>query len=150
MKIKSQKRLAAQIAKASKKRVKLDYTKLEEIKESITKSDIRNLIKDKVIVIKQKKGVSRVRAKKIQAQKRKGRRKGPGKKKSKINARISKKRRWINKIRAQRNFLKKLKETKNINNENYRILYLKSKGGFFRNIRHIKVYIQEHDLVQKK
>lgn len=150
MKLKSQKRLAAQIMKASKKRVKLDYTKLDEIKESITNADIRGLIKDKIIKVKQKKGISRVRAKKRQAQRRKGRKKGPGKRKAKINARISKKRRWINKIRVQRKFLNELRDKQIISNNTFRMLYLKAKGGFFRNKKHIKVYISEHDLILKK
>ncbi len=150
MKLKSQKRLAAQITNSSKKRVKLDYTKLDEIKESITKADIRGLIKDGVIKVKQKKGISRVRAKKKQNQRRKGRRKGPGRVKSKINARIKKKKRWINKIRPQRKFLKQLKDKGILNNRTYRSLYLKAKGGFFRNKRHIKLYINEHDLIKKK
>ena len=150
MTLKSQKRLAAQIMKASKKRIKLDYTKLDEIKEAITKSDIRGLIKDKVIKVKQKKGVSRVRARKRQIQKRKGRKKGPGRKKAKINAKISKKRRWINKIRIQRKFLNELKDKNIISNKTFRTLYLKSKGGFFRNKRHIKVYINENSLILKK
>ncbi len=149
MNTKSQKRLAAQVAKVSKKRVKLDNTKLDEIKESITKADIRGLIKEKIIKVKQKKGVSRIRTKKRQIQKRKGRQKGPGKKKSKINARITKKRRWINKVRAQRKFLNKLRDKEIVTKTTFRMLYLKSKGGFFRNIRHIKVYIKEHDLILK-
>jgi len=150
MKLKSQKRLAAKIMKVSKKRVKLDFTKSEEIKESITKGDIRGLIKDKIIKVKQKKGISRLRAKKRREQKKKGRQKGAGKKKSSINARIKKKRRWINKIRPQREFIRLLKNKEKIDNKTYRMLYLKAKGGFFRNKRHIKLYINEHDLIIKK
>ena len=49
MKLDNQKRLAAQILKCSKKRVKFDPDRSSDIKESITKADIRNLIKEEAI-----------------------------------------------------------------------------------------------------
>jgi ribosomal protein L19E len=36
-----------------------------------------------------------------------------------------------------------LKEKKIIDDKLYRELYLKSKGGFFRSKRHIKIYLEE-------
>ena len=47
--MKTQKRLAAYILKCSPKKVKFDETKLEEIKEAITKADIRGLIAQGII-----------------------------------------------------------------------------------------------------
>jgi large subunit ribosomal protein L19e len=46
MKLKVQKRLAADILKCSIKKIKIDQSRLEDIKESITKKDIRTLIKE--------------------------------------------------------------------------------------------------------
>ena len=49
MNLKSKKRIAAKILKCSPKRVKLDPSRDDEIKESVTKADLRSLIKDKAI-----------------------------------------------------------------------------------------------------
>ena len=81
-------------------------------------------------------------------QKRKGRRKGIGSRKGKFTARLKPKKTWMSKIRVQRDFLKELKLKKLINNQNYRNLYLKAKGGFFRNKRHLKTYVNERGLIE--
>ena len=47
MQLKIQKRLAAQILKTSKNNIQLDSSRLEEIKEAITKADIKSLIKER-------------------------------------------------------------------------------------------------------
>jgi len=143
MKVNNQKRLAAQILKCSKKRIKFDPDRLSDIKEAITKADIKGLIKDKAIRKVHAKGVSRGRARKRLVQRRKGKQKGQGSRKGSRGARLPRKREWINKIRAQRELLKKLKEKKIIDDKLYRELYLKSKGGFFRSRRHIKLYLKE-------
>lgn len=143
MKIDNQKRLAAQILKCSKKRVKFDPDSSSEIKEAITKADIRGLIKDKIISKIPARGVSRGRARKRLVQKRKGKQKGEGSKKGSKGARLPKKKAWMNKIRAQRKLLKLLKKNKIIDGKLYREFYSKSKGGFFRSRRHIKIYLEE-------
>jgi len=150
MKLKTQKRLASQILKCSPKRVKFDEDRLEDIKEAITKADIRSLIIDKAISKKNKKGISRVRAKKRATQKRKGKQRGQGSRKGKKTARAPKKNEWMNRIRLQRLFLKELKEKGLINKNTFRLLYNKAKGGFFRSKRHIKIYLEEHDLINEK
>ena len=93
---------------------------------------------------------SRAGARKIKKQKAKGKRKGAGSRKGKINSRISKKERWIIKIRAQRKLLKELREKKEIPKEAYSDLYMKAKGGFFRSRRHIMIYLEERGLKKKK
>lgn len=143
MKLDTQKRLAAQLLKCSKKRVRFDTERLEDIKEAITKADIRGLINDKVITKVHAKGVSRGRARHKLMQKRKGKQKGEGSRKGSRGARLSRKREWINRIRAQRELLDILKEKKVIDGHLYRELYLKSKGGFFRSRRHIRLYLEE-------
>ena len=149
MKLHVQKRLAASIMKRSKKKISLDQSRLEEVKEAITRFDIKSLIKDKAIKAKPVKGPSKVRSRKIKVQKRKGRQSGPGSRKGKATARVSKKEVWMNKVRKQRIFLKELKDKKLIEPKVYRALYNKSKGGYFRSKRHIKLYIDEHKLVNK-
>jgi len=58
MKLDVQKRIAASVLKCSPKRVIFDSTKLKEIKEAITRSDIRGLVIDGFISKKRKKGIS--------------------------------------------------------------------------------------------
>jgi ribosomal protein L19E len=65
------------------------------------------------------------------------------------NARTPKKQRWMSTIRLQRQFLKELKDRKLITTGTYRELYMKSKGGFFRSRRHLKIYMNERNMVQK-
>tara|TARA_Y100000310_G_C20342410_1_gene650418 strand:- start:192 stop:632 length:441 start_codon:yes stop_codon:yes gene_type:complete len=141
--MKTQKRLAASILGCSPKKIVFDREQLEEIKEAITKHDMKLLIGRKTVKAKQTKGVSRVRANKILAQKRKGRQKGHGSRKGKSTARLPSKKSWEARIRKQRSFIKELKVKEKIDNKIYRELYRKCKGGFFRNQRHIKVYLQE-------
>lgn len=143
MKLNNQKGLASKILNCSKKRVIFDIERLEEIKEAITKADLRGLIKDKAISAKPMKGISRGRARKRQEQRRKGRQKGHASKKGKKTARLPKKKAWMNKIRNQRKFLKELKDKKIINKQTNSNLRSKAKGGFFRSKRHIKVFLEK-------
>ncbi len=149
MKTKTQKNIAAKVSKRSRKKIKLDITRFEDIKEAITRADIRALIKSGAIGVKKAKGVSRARAKKNQKQKVLGRRKGHGSRKGTANARLKNKEKWMSKIRLQRAFLKELKSKNKLTKEVYKDLYRKAKGGFFRSKRHIKIYITEHNLVKK-
>lgn len=148
--LKTQKRLAAQILKCSPKRVWFDPNRLDEIKEGITKFDIRNLVKDNAIKEKPVRATSRSGARRRILQKRKGRRKGSGSRKGKRTARLPKKKGWMNKIRLMRRFLKELRDKGLITKRDYRALYLKAKGGFFRSKRHIKLYIEEQGMFKKK
>ncbi|MAG38743.1 50S ribosomal protein L19e [Candidatus Woesearchaeota archaeon] len=149
MNLKTQKKLAAKVLKAIEKRVVFNPERLEDIKEAITKTDIRGLISENAIKKIEKRGVSKVRVRKRTQQRRKGLRKGPSTKKGKKTARISKKESWMNKIRTQRKFLRMLKEQKVISNKTFSNMYSKAKGNFFRSKRHIKIYLEEHKLVKK-
>lgn len=140
-----QKRLAAQVLNCSPKRVWFDEDRLEDIKQAITKHDIRLLVGDGAIKEKPMNSTSQVRTRKLKIQKRKGRRKGPGSKKGKYNARVNTKDTWMNKVRVQRQFLKELALKKIITRTAFRELYLKSKGGYFRSRRHIKLFLEEHE-----
>lgn len=150
MKLNVQKRLAADMLKCSRKKVKIDFSRAEDIKEAITKKDIRGLIKEKAIQKKKTQEKSRAGARKIKKQKRKGKRKGPGSRKGSPNARLTKKERWTIKVRAQRKLLKELRDDGKITKKIYNELYGKSKGGFFRSRRHINLYIQEHNLIKNE
>jgi large subunit ribosomal protein L19e len=144
MDLKVQKRLAAQIFGCSPDRVVFDNNRLDEIKQAITKRDLKLLIGDKAITKKAGNFTSKVRARGLAIQKRKGRRSGPGTKKGKATARSNPKQNWMHLIRIQREFLKLLLEKDIVTKVAYRELYLKSKGGYFRSIRHIKLYLNDH------
>ncbi len=148
--LKLQKRLASEMMKCSAKRVYFDPERTSDIKEAITKADIKGLVKLGVIKEKKVKGVSRVRARKIQLQKRKGRRRGSGSRKGKFTARARPKSVWMNAVRAQRKFLKELKDKDLLTPGSFWDLYRKSKGGFFRSVRHIKLFIKEKGMVKAK
>ncbi len=150
MKLNIQKRIAARVLGISPKRVKLDPTRAEDLKEAITKTDLRGLVGDGAILKKQKTGVSRARANKILRQKAKGQRKGHGSRKGKQNTHLPKKGAWMAKIRAQRKLLKELKAKEIIDGKTYTDLYRKAKGGFFRSRKHVKLYIEEHRLIKKE
>jgi len=145
----SKKRLAAQILKAGENRIWFDKSRLDEIKEAITRADIKGLIKDKAIQAKPEQGQSGHRRRKKIIQKRKGRLRGPGSRKGKRTARLPRKKEWMIKIRKQRETLKTLKDKKLIGPKEYRLAYKKAKGGFFRSKRHILLFLEEQGLLKK-
>ncbi len=144
--MKTQKRIAAQIMKTSPNKVVFAAERLADIKEAITKADIRILVSEEAITKKPVVGPARAKARKVKAQKRKDLRKGAGSREGKKTARLPRKEVWMNKVRKQRDFIKDLKDKQLIGKETYRDLYQKSKGGFFRSRRHIKIYCQDNEL----
>ena len=147
--MKQKKLLAAKLLGISRTKVRFAPDALEEIKKAITRSDMRGLIAVHKIMKENVNQHSRARARKRAQQKRKGRQKGKGTKKGSKYSAVPRKRNSIFTMRVQRRFLKELREKGLLSPQNFRLLYEKSKGGFFRNRRHIKLYLQEHNLVQK-
>ena len=144
-----QRRLAAQVLKCGKNRVNFDTDRLNDIREAITKIDIRSLINSGAIKKKRLVNTSRFWSRKIKKQKSSNRRKGFGSRKGKKTARLKPKRTWINKIRLQRNFIKSLRDKNIITSVAYHELYMKSKGGFFRSLRHLQLYTKERGITKK-
>jgi large subunit ribosomal protein L19e len=147
--MKGKKKIASRILKTSPKKVKFSTDALEDIKKAITRSDIRGLIAVGKIKKSKQNLHSRSGARKIAAQKKKGRQKGKGSKKGSKNSIVNKKEKWMVKVRVQRKFLYELRSKSLITPTNYRNLYNKSKGGYFRNKRHIKLYLKEQNLVEQ-
>jgi len=145
----SKKRIAAQILKCSPKRIVLDENRLEDITQAITRKDVKFLIKTGAIRKIQKAGISRFRAKKIAAQKRKGRRRSSGSRNGSKNSRVNYKRSWINAARLQRDYVNYLRKNNLIEVPVYKEVYRKIKGGFFRSKGHIKLYLTERGLMKK-
>lgn len=142
-----QRRMAAKILKCGEHRVWFDPARLDEIKQAITRTDIKRLIKRGIIKKLPEKGTSRARARKIAQQKKKGRRKGRG---SRKGAKKEGKEQWIKRIRAIRRYLKELRDSGKITKETYKDLYRKAKGGFFKSKNHVKIYLQRNNLFVKK
>jgi len=149
MKLNNQKRIASKLLKVGKKKVKFDTERLSDIKESITKADLRSLIGQGAIKVSGKNSQSKSRARKNAEQKRKGRRKGHGSRKGKSTARLPSKRTWINKVRLQRTLVKTLKDKDLITSQTYRLLRNKIKGGFFRSKKHLSLYLKDNKLVKE-
>ena len=148
--MRNKKELAAKILKVSPKKIRFAPDALEDIRKAITRSDIRGLVAVGKIFIVAKNQHSRAGARRVAAQKRKGRRRGKGSRKGSKHSVVTRKDKWISKIRAQRDLLTELRDKSLLSIKNYRMLYTKCKGGYFRNRRHIKLYIKEHNLIEAK
>lgn len=136
-----QKKLAARVLKTGISRVWLNPEKMKDIEKAITKWDIRKLAK---------KGDIKVLAEKIKvASAVKKRKRGPGSKKGKKYAIVPRKRRWISAVRPQRRMLKELKAAGQLDTTNYRKLYNLVKGGMFRSKAHLKLHIEQNNLLKK-
>ncbi len=141
-----QKRLAADIFDCSEQKVRFDTERLGDIKEAITKADVRSLIKQGAIWREQDKGVSKARFTQRLKQRRRNRRRGPGSRKGTAGARTNSKDTWMAKVRSQRVLVFHLRERNKITDTTFRTLYNKVKGGFFRSTHHIKIYCEEQKL----
>lgn len=153
MNLGKQKELAARALGVSKKRVKLNATDVDStrrLKEMISREDARDLLSEGFIVKLNKKGNSRTRANKIMTQKKKGLRNGAGSRKGTANARFKSKDKWIIKIRALRTLLRKYKTEGRLAVSAYREFYLKAKGNFFRNKRHMTLYLEQNKILKEK
>lgn len=145
-----QKRIAAQVLKIGESRVWIDPEAAEDVAGAITREDVRGLIEEGAIVEKQKKGVSRGRARVSARQKALGRRKGPGSRKGAKGARASRKKKWITKIRALRRRLKELRDDEFVDKTTYRRLYNKANGGDFRSMGYLNDYITANELLTRE
>jgi large subunit ribosomal protein L19e len=152
MNLGKQKKLAARSLGVSTKRVKFNPKNAEEtksLKEMISREDAKSLLEEKIIVKVNKKGNSRTRANHTLEQKRKGRRSGHGSRKGTANARFNTKDKWMIKIRSLRRMLYDLREAERLDTAMFRDLYLKAKGNFFRNKRHLSLYIEQNKLLKE-
>jgi len=146
----NQRRLASKIMKTGKNRVWINPERIEDVESAITRAEVRKLVHEKVIAAAPIKGVSRGRAKVIQAKKRKGRRKGPGSKSGTPRAVITKKEAWMTKIRSLRRKLREWKANRTITERIYRELYMIAGSGRFASIADMERYAKAHEMWRKR
>ncbi|PKG31481.1 50S ribosomal protein L19e, partial [Methanoregula sp.] len=135
-------RVAAAILKCGVNRVWFDPARISDIENAISREDLKGLITEGVIKARQKKGVSRGRARARIAQRSYGHRKGAGRRKGAAGARNPSKTAWVQKIRAIRKVLVELRAAGTIDRHMYRILYRKAAGGQFRSVAHMKAQME--------
>lgn len=141
-----QKKLAAKIMKIGKSRVWLnpDKEKQKELQAAITRADVKRLISKKVI----KEIPSKI--KRPRTKKERTKRRGPGSRAGSKYARLPKKKRWMITVRALRKMLKELKDEGKLDNATYRKLYMLVKGGQFRSRSHLRIYMEQRELLKKE
>ncbi len=128
------KELAAKALKVGKNRIYFSSENLAEIREAITKQDIKDLYSEGIIRIKQVKGRKTIKKRKT--------RRGPGKIKKKVNKR---KQIYVKITRKLRAYLKELKKLGVINNDLYIDLRKKIRMRRFRSKFHLKEYLESHE-----
>ena len=147
--LRNQRRMAASILKCGVNRVWMDQDRLDEIAKAVTKEDIRILINGKAITVRQIKGISNGRKKLNEKQKKKGRKRGHGSRKGAKYARLPKKERWMRTIRPIRQYLKSLRDEKQIDKTTYRKYYMKAKGGEFRSKHHLQTHLVADGIIKE-
>ena len=138
----SQKRIVAAVLKCGVNRVWFDPARISDIENAISREDLRGLVDDGAIKARQKKGVSRGRARARIAKRSYGHCKGPGKRKGAAGARNPSKTAWIQRIRAIRKVLVALRDAGTIDRHMYRLVYRKAAGGQFRSVAHMKAQME--------
>lgn len=146
----SQRRLAAQLLKVGQNRVWIDPERIDDVGAAITRDEIRKLVHEGVIKRMPEKGVSRARTRLMHEKKKKGRRRGPGSRSGTYHTRVSKKETWMNKVRALRGRLRRLKDSRIITESTYRKLYTMASSGRFASVTDLERYLKTHDLWRKR
>jgi large subunit ribosomal protein L19e len=148
--LKAQRRMASDVLDVGKSRVWFDPEEQAEIAEAITREDIRELVDQGTIRVKDAKGNSKGRARERASKRAYGHRKGPGSRKGKAGGRQNKKDAWVSRIRAQRRRLKELRDDGPLTPTQYRALYNKASGGEFDSVDRLEAYIQNNYDVELK
>jgi len=140
--IRKKRELVARILGVGANRVRFEPDKLDDVADSITRENIRSLIKAGAIWTVQPRGTSRGRAiEKRAVWKVHG--KGPGSKKGPKTARVGKKEVYVRRVRSMRYRLKVLKDRNDLSRELYWQLYKKVNGGQVRTLAHLDELVRE-------
>jgi large subunit ribosomal protein L19e len=129
MNLRNKKQLAIKTLGIGKSRIIFMQSRLDEIKEAITKQDIRDLKKEGAIVIKEVKGKKKVEKKK---------KRGPGNIKKKLNTR---KQDYVIMTRKLRGYVAELKKREELSREEVIDIRKKIRNKKFKSKAHLKGYI---------
>ena len=131
MNLSKKKELAKRTFGVGEDRIVFVESRLNDIKEAITKQDMRDLRQDKAIIIKEKKGRKKVI--------RKRRRRSTGNIRKKINTR---KRDYVILTRKLRKYVLEIKNQGKISKEEVNDIRKKIRNKAFRSKSHLKEYIE--------
>ena len=136
MNLRNKTELASKVLKVGKNRIKFDKDRLSEIKEAITKQDIKDLYKDGFITIKPINGRKKIKRRKTK--------RGPGKIKKRVNKR---KQIYVKLVRKLKKYLKELKNQGKIERELYIELRKKIRMRNFKSKAHLKEYLENTEKI---
>ncbi len=139
MSIATVRRIASKLLGVGESRVRFVPDELESIKTAITRSDVSNLISQKSIT------VIPVKGKRTIVRKRK---RGRAHKRGRSTR--NQKEVWMEKVRAQRKYLRELVSGGSVDRKWKRMLYGKVKSGIFKNKKTLYAYLKENNLVVEK
>ena len=131
MNLSKKKILAAKTLKVGKDRIAFPKSRLEEIKEAITKQDMRNLFSEGAIFIKEIKG-QKTNKKKIKSR-------SPGNIRKKVNVR---KRTYVLATRKLRKYAKIKKNLGEISREDEIEIRKKIRNRIFKSKAHLREYME--------
>jgi len=132
MNLSKKKALAARALNVGKARILFNVQRLGEIKEAITKQDIRDLHKEGIILIKEVKGRRKIV--------RRNTRKRMGSRKKRI---LNKKHQYVTLTRKFRRYLAYLKNKKAISKEHFLQLRREIRARMFQTLTQLKERIKE-------
>jgi large subunit ribosomal protein L19e len=141
-------RISAEILGVGESKVRFKPDALQKIGEALTRDDVRSLVKSGDIFAVSPRGVSRLRGRGKQEQKRKGRRGSHGSRKGTPGARKSLKESWIAKVRLQRTYLASLVQGGKISRKDARKAYMMAKGNAFKGVNILETYLKDNKLVK--
>ncbi|MBI2444933.1 50S ribosomal protein L19e [Candidatus Micrarchaeota archaeon] len=142
MSMQTVRRLAARILDVGESRVRILDT--EAASKAITADDVRGLLNEGAIGILAEKHASGANARAKAQRAKQGRRRGPGSQKGSYYAGHSRKERWMELVRAQRQYLSAVKAR--LKEGTYPKVYKMIKGSAFRSRKNLKAYLDENQL----
>ncbi|MBT96520.1 MAG: 50S ribosomal protein L19e [Candidatus Pacearchaeota archaeon] len=131
MNLKKKKELSRKTLKVGKERIIFLKSRLNEIKEAITKQDIRDLKKEGAIIIKVKKGRRK--------NKNKRKKRSIGNIRKKVNKR---KQEYVIMTRKLRKYIDELKKQGKLSNEKFSDIRKRIRNKAFRSKTHLKEYLK--------
>ncbi|KAH9386144.1 large subunit ribosomal protein L19e [Nematocida major] len=142
--------IAAKVIGCGRNKVWMDPTESVKLSEGKTPEQVSQMVQDGLIVRRPDVGQSRGRVRQFRLERSLGRHRGLGRRRGTKNARFPQRKIWMMRIRAVRKDLKELREEGRIDRKMYRAIYLKAKGGYFKNRRMLKEYVVNEELRKKK